>query len=414
MAIALVCFTVPTAEEHLAVRRPLQTALGSVVPHTANVVIRQHPAFDLSSGQATRILPKPRSDQLPYSGSVHHQLLFDWSGWQLSLALLGAVAALVLARFWLRGAASRTALFSTTGPREEARDGEGARALPIKPGTGLSLATRLQLDTIEDLTPEMKEAARRAAERVQRHRENLKAIEARKKAKRTKQKYRIIELSWDEMEEREKEKDDEIRSLSFAQSTGYVDADTYRQNYEAYQKLKQELSTLTATFAAVGAVTAFVLYGKDTGISAAIGGVGGLIYSRLLARKAEDDKGAPTLLIPAALFALTVSWKKYAGPERFGVDLQLLPVIAGFLSYRLSGVAVGIRDLFQSDQEAKALQEQRAREEAAAAAVMAAEATEDQSGEEEEETDTESGEEATDGEAEGPKEHTGERAPMDT
>lgn len=28
--------------------------------------------------------------------------------------------------------------------------------------------------------------------------------------------------------------------------------------------------------AAVGAVTAFVLYGKDTGISAAIGGVGGL------------------------------------------------------------------------------------------------------------------------------------------
>jgi hypothetical protein len=117
------------------------------------------------------------------------------------------------------------------------------------------------------------------------------------------------------------------------------------ESLRSYQKLKSDLFTLTAIVATALSAAAYATKGTDTALSVVIGGLGSLLYARLLSKKAEGDPNAPTLLIPAALFALAVNWKKYNGTERFGFEVELLPMIVGFLSYRAANLSIGLRDI---------------------------------------------------------------------
>jgi len=261
-----------------------------------------------------------------------------------------ASSLLLVASALFRAAPPAIAVCATTGQKpDEGATPSDEKRLPIQPGTGLSLSTRLQLDTMEDLTPQMRAAAKVAAERVARNLRNRQAIEDYKERRRSKKRpsrFRNIDFSWDELSAREGEK---------TQPATVSEAER-RRSAEDYEALKRTLLLLTAAFASIGMVAAFFVSGRDAAISVAVGGLGGVLYQRLLARKAEDDKTAPTLLIPVALFVLSVSWGKYDGPARFGFDLQLLPVILGFLCFRLAGGVVAVQDLLRSAEEEKALQ----------------------------------------------------------
>uniref|UniRef100_A0A7S4D0Z1 CGL160/ATPI domain-containing protein n=1 Tax=Eutreptiella gymnastica TaxID=73025 RepID=A0A7S4D0Z1_9EUGL len=122
------------------------------------------------------------------------------------------------------------------------------------------------------------------------------------------------------------------------------DPEKMRQNVEAYAALKRDLILLTGLFALVLFAVACALKGRDVGLSVGVGGLGSVLYCLLLSRKADGDQTAPTLLIPAALFALALNWDSYEGVERFGFELELLPLILGFLSYRFAVIVVTFRD----------------------------------------------------------------------
>uniref|UniRef100_A0A6U8N2Y0 CGL160/ATPI domain-containing protein n=1 Tax=Eutreptiella gymnastica TaxID=73025 RepID=A0A6U8N2Y0_9EUGL len=122
------------------------------------------------------------------------------------------------------------------------------------------------------------------------------------------------------------------------------DPEVLRQNMEAYAELKQELLILTASFALALSAFAWATKGQDTGLSVGVGGLGSVLYCLLLERKADGAKNTPTLLIPAALFALALSWGNASGPERFGFDLDLIPVVIGFLSYRLAIIVITLQE----------------------------------------------------------------------
>ncbi len=131
-----------------------------------------------------------------------------------------------------------------------------------------------------------------------------------------------------------------------------------------YATLKQELFTLTAG-SAVG-ITALLgmLYSREMAVSYAFGAAGGLVYLRLLARSVDNTKsggaanvgevvestlGGQRLLVPAILVAAWNRWNALGAPVT-GFELQILPVLAGFFTYKGATVVQLFRDLLPQRQ----------------------------------------------------------------
>lgn len=111
---------------------------------------------------------------------------------------------------------------------------------------------------------------------------------------------------------------------------------------ERYEVLKKELQlwSLALTTACLGATYAF--YGREVAASYGVGALGGLFYLRLLSRSVDavgagglgGALGQPRLLIPVIL---TLGYNRFNNSpihESLGLTLQLLPMLAGFFTYK--------------------------------------------------------------------------------
>lgn len=119
---------------------------------------------------------------------------------------------------------------------------------------------------------------------------------------------------------------------------------------ERYDELKRELQLWSVGLTAVcfGCTVAF--YGRDVGASYGIGALGGLLYLRSLSRSVDSFGvggvgGGPRLLIPVIL-ALGYNRYNTLVAEQSGLYLQLLPMLAGFFTYKGAVIARQSKALF--------------------------------------------------------------------
>lgn len=120
---------------------------------------------------------------------------------------------------------------------------------------------------------------------------------------------------------------------------------------ERYEQLKLELQTWSLGLTALCLGSTFVFYGRDVAASYAIGALGGLLYLRSLSRSMDSFGvggvgGGPRLLIPVIL-ALAYNRYNTLVAESSGIYLQLLPMLAGFFTYKGAVVARQSVSLFE-------------------------------------------------------------------
>ncbi len=112
---------------------------------------------------------------------------------------------------------------------------------------------------------------------------------------------------------------------------------------ERYDQLKRELQVWSVGLTAVCFGCTVVFYGRDVGASYGIGALGGLLYLRSLSRSVDSFAvggvgGGPRLLIPVIL-ALGYNRYNMLVAEQSGLYLQLLPMLAGFFTYKGAVIA---------------------------------------------------------------------------
>ena len=127
-------------------------------------------------------------------------------------------------------------------------------------------------------------------------------------------------------------------------------AEVQAQAAAEYARIKQELLGYTLAAGAVGTGACYASYGEGLGISFGVGAVASLIYVRLLSRStdalASEDAGAqiggvagsPRLLIPILLVLI---FNKYHVKieQEYGVDLNVLGLLAGFFVNKVASIA---------------------------------------------------------------------------
>jgi len=116
---------------------------------------------------------------------------------------------------------------------------------------------------------------------------------------------------------------------------------------ERYETLKVELTSFTLAIAGVTTVSVAAAYSPEAAGSYAVGAAGGLLYLRLLSRSVDSTSGGAQglgdviegtiggqrLLVPGILVVGWNRWNALAAPVT-GVELQILPMLAGFFTYK--------------------------------------------------------------------------------
>lgn len=119
-----------------------------------------------------------------------------------------------------------------------------------------------------------------------------------------------------------------------------------------YERLKQELQAYAAGLTAICLAATFLFYGRDVSASYGVGALAGLIYLRLLNNSVDGVGGGlggaigqQRLLIP---LILTLGYNRYntLAAEQVGLQLQLLPMLVGFFTYKGAVVAKQSMTLF--------------------------------------------------------------------
>lgn len=113
----------------------------------------------------------------------------------------------------------------------------------------------------------------------------------------------------------------------------------------------------TIAFGAAGSAVTYNMYSEATGISYAVGAFAGLVYVRLLGRSVDGVAGSggaigsvlgqQRLLIPVILALAYNRWNTLAA-EQVGLTLQLLPMLVGFLTYKVAVVARQGKDVLDA------------------------------------------------------------------
>mmetsp|Transcript_11144 Transcript_11144/g.68636 ORF Transcript_11144/g.68636 Transcript_11144/m.68636 type:complete len:295 (-) Transcript_11144:1420-2304(-) len=117
-----------------------------------------------------------------------------------------------------------------------------------------------------------------------------------------------------------------------------------------YEQLKLELTVGTPLLGALLAVSCGVGYGLDVGASVGTGALASVMYVRMLATSVDSTAGVgaafaqPRLLVPAILVAGINRWNVLAA-DQYGVELLLLPALAGFFVYKAVAVGQMLRDI---------------------------------------------------------------------
>ena len=115
---------------------------------------------------------------------------------------------------------------------------------------------------------------------------------------------------------------------------------------QAYGRMKAELLLSTVATAVLGGWTCYQAYGRDVAVSWGIGALASVLYVRLLSRSvdavASEDAGEqvggaasqPRILIPIVLVIFASKYHdKFQGT--YGIDVNILALIAGFFSYKV-------------------------------------------------------------------------------
>lgn len=109
-----------------------------------------------------------------------------------------------------------------------------------------------------------------------------------------------------------------------------------------YEELKRELQQWAVALTALCLAATYVFYGREVAASYGVGALGGLFYLRLLSRSVDavgagglgGALGQPRLLIPVIL---TLGYNRFNHSpihESLELTLQLLPMLAGFFTYK--------------------------------------------------------------------------------
>jgi len=110
---------------------------------------------------------------------------------------------------------------------------------------------------------------------------------------------------------------------------------------QEYQQLKHRLMLLTLALVAVVGAVVWLVYGATVGQSFWLGGVGGIVYLRMLARSV-DQLGQNSRRLGVARLGLFIALMIVASKWQ---NLELLPAFLGFLTYKLAVLALMLRDL---------------------------------------------------------------------
>lgn len=114
-----------------------------------------------------------------------------------------------------------------------------------------------------------------------------------------------------------------------------------------YQRLKQILLFSTLALVAVLTVPIGWVYGINIGASFALGGVGGLVYLRMLSRSV-DSLGTNNGRLGKARLGVFIALMIIAGRWQ---NLQILPTFLGFLTYKLAILGFMLQDIFKEVKE---------------------------------------------------------------
>lgn len=125
---------------------------------------------------------------------------------------------------------------------------------------------------------------------------------------------------------------------------------TSNSNSVPYEQLKLELTVGTPLLGALLSVGCGWTYGLDVGASVGAGALASVVYVRMLATSVDSSAGVgaafsqPRLLVPAILVAGINRWNALAA-DQYGVELLLLPALAGFFVYKAVAIGQLLRDI---------------------------------------------------------------------
>ncbi|KAG8474816.1 hypothetical protein CXB51_031502 [Gossypium anomalum] len=127
------------------------------------------------------------------------------------------------------------------------------------------------------------------------------------------------------------------------------------QSREQYYKLKKKMQVLTLVIGGFGLVSAYVSYSPEVAASFGAGLLGSLVYIRMLGSSvdslAEGAKGVmkgavaqPRLLVPVVLVMIYNRWNGILVPEYGYMQLELIPMLVGFFTYKIATFFQAIDD----------------------------------------------------------------------
>ncbi|KAJ4821583.1 ATP synthase protein I-related protein [Rhynchospora pubera] len=127
------------------------------------------------------------------------------------------------------------------------------------------------------------------------------------------------------------------------------------QSMQQYNKLKEKLQILTLGIGGIGVVSAYFSYSPEIAASFGAGLAGSLMYLRMLGRTVDSMAsssgglmrgavGQPRLLVPIALVMIYNRWNEILVPQYGLMHLELIPMLVGFFTYKVSTFIQAIDD----------------------------------------------------------------------
>lgn len=124
---------------------------------------------------------------------------------------------------------------------------------------------------------------------------------------------------------------------------------------EDYLELKQRLQWLTLGIGGVGVISAYISYSPEVAASFGAGLIGSLVYLRMLGTSVDSLAGGtgetiksaaaqPRLLIPVVLVMMYNRWNGILVPDYGFMQLELIPMLVGFFTYKIATFAQAIQD----------------------------------------------------------------------
>ncbi|GER56455.1 ATP synthase protein I -related [Striga asiatica] len=131
------------------------------------------------------------------------------------------------------------------------------------------------------------------------------------------------------------------------------------QSREQYYKLKNKLQALTLAIGGVGVLSSYFAYTPEIAASYGAGLLGSVAYMRMLGNTVDSMadgarglvKGAvgqPRILVPVVLVMLYNRWNEILVPDYGFMQLELIPMLVGFFTYKIATLMQVIEDVFNA------------------------------------------------------------------